>query len=264
MNPTNENNPPPLQIDPEIENIKNAVPLEADASMSTVFESLLKTPHHLIRSFLDLEKPGGIVMKLVVLSLSGFVIFGLTLGSFSLGDQLWAAPMKTIMGVIFSAVICLPSLYVFSALTGTSLKFHDIARGLAATLALIAALLLGFTPVLWVFSQSTESEAFFGLLVIVSWITALLFGMGFFTRMLRHSGTKKKGPVKIWIGIFLLVTLQMSTTLRPIIGTSDHLFTTEKRFFLIHWMSQAAGTNLDERTKADQLIEETLPQVESR
>ncbi|MEJ6647443.1 MAG: hypothetical protein QNL24_09015, partial [Akkermansiaceae bacterium] len=70
-----------------------------------------------------------------------FIIFGLTLGSFSFNEQLWAAPLKILMGVIISAVICLPSLYIFTALTRTSLKLPEIAQGLAAALALIAALL---------------------------------------------------------------------------------------------------------------------------
>ena len=114
----------------------------------------------------------------------------------------------------------------------------EIIQGLAASLALIAALLLGFTPVLWVFSQSTSSEPFFGFLVGLTWVIAVAFGTGFLLKMLNQSDTERKNPVRIWIGIFLLVTLQMSTTLRPLIGSSDHLFTAEKRFFLEHWMKE--------------------------
>jgi hypothetical protein len=39
----------------------------------------------------------------------------------------------------------------------------------------------------------------------------------------------------VWSGIFLLVTLQMTTSLRPIIGRSDDFLTSEKKFFLQHW-----------------------------
>jgi hypothetical protein len=35
--------------------------------------------------------------------------------------------------------------------------------------------------------------------------------------------------------IFLLVMVQMTTALRPLIGTADTLLPTEKRFFLGHW-----------------------------
>ena len=101
---------------------------------------------------------------------------------------------------------------------------------MAGTLALIAALLLGFKPFLWVFSQSTTSEVFFGLLVLTAWLIALFFGTGFLLKMLEQSGTTIRGPLRVWIGIVLLVTLQMSTSLRPLIGRSQTLFTTDKRF----------------------------------
>jgi len=204
-------------------------------TIGSLFESLLKSPATLIADLGDTAKPGSIIARLLLISLGGFLIFGITLGSFSYHEQLWAAPLKTFLGISLSTIICLPSLYIFSALTGTSLGIKEIAQGMAGALALIAALLLGFTPVLWVFSQSTSSEAFFGFLVLVTWLIALFFGTGFLVKMLTQNGTAKTASLRIWIGIFLVVTLQMSTTLRPLIGKSDTLFTTEKRFFLEHW-----------------------------
>ena len=205
MNDPQTPTPPPL---PEEK------PLAPDASFSAIFEGLLKQPGSLIKTIHKGDHQGNLTLKLLGLTLAGFLIFGIT----------------------FASVICLPSLYIFTALTGTTLRLREIIQGLAASLALIGALLLGFTPVLWVFSQSTNSQPFFGFLVILTWVIALAFGTGFLMKMLSQSDTEKKNPIRIWIGIFLLVTLQMSTTLRPIIGTSDHLFTSEKRFFLEHWM----------------------------
>jgi hypothetical protein len=204
-------------------------------SLSHLFEGLLKSPLNLIEEIRESKTPGAVIGKLLLLSLLGFLIFGVTLGSFSFHEQLWAAPLKTFLGIALSTLICLPSLYIFSALTGTTLGMKEMAQGMAGALALIATLLLGFTPVLWVFSQSTDSEGFFGFLVLATWLIALFFGTGFLLKMLTQTGTSKTAPLRIWIGIFLLVTLQMSTTLRPLIGRSDTFFTTEKRFFLEHW-----------------------------
>ncbi|MGC6427037.1 MAG: hypothetical protein ACON5H_08590 [Akkermansiaceae bacterium] len=222
--------PPELNPDPT-----KAKPLPQNAGVSAVFECLLKHPHSLINTIRQSENPRLLVGKLILLASGGFLIFGFTLGSFSFQNQLWAAPLKTILGLTIATLICLPSLCIFSALTGTSLSIKEIGQGMAGALALIAALLLGFTPVLWVFSQSTDSEPFFGFLVLIAWLIAVFFGTGLLLKMLDHTGTKKKAPLRIWIGIFLLVSLQMSTTLRPIIGTSDSLFTNEKRFFIEHW-----------------------------
>ena len=160
-------------------------------------------------------------------------------------------------------MICLPSLYIFSALTGTSLGMKEIALGMAGSLALIAALLLGFTPVLWVFSQSTSSEAFFGFLVLVTWLIALFFGTGFLLKTLTQSGTTKTAPLRIWIGIFLLVTLQMSTTLRPLIGRSDTLFTSEKRFFLEHWNLSLSNTTRPPQVEKEAVSNEVKTKKEA-
>ena len=233
--------PPALKPDPTV-----AEPLSQNAGITEVFECLLKHPHSLIKTIRQSESPGALIGKLVLLALCGFLIFGLTLGSFSFNHQLWAAPLKTILGLSVTTLICLPSLYIFSALTGTSLAIKEIVQGMAGALALIAALLLGFTPVLWVFSQSTDSEPFFGFLVLIAWLIAAFFGTGLLLKMLDHTGTKKKGPLKIWIGIFLLVSLQMSTTLRPIIGESEDLFTSKKRFFLEHWAIEMSGRSGDD------------------
>lgn len=232
MNPTENQTPPPL---PEVK------ALAPDASFSTLFEGLLKQPLAVIKTISKGDHQGNLTLKLLGLTLIGFLIFGVTLGSFSFGEQLWAAPLKATLGIAFACVICLPSLYIFTALTGADLRLPEIMQGLAASLALIAALLLGFTPVLWVFSQSTDSQPFFGFLVIATWVIALSFGTGFLMKMLGQADTQRKNPVRVWIGIFLLVTLQMSTTLRPLIGTSEHLFTTEKRFFLEHWAAELSG-----------------------
>ncbi|MGC6459449.1 MAG: hypothetical protein ACON4R_13900 [Akkermansiaceae bacterium] len=222
------------------------VPLRG-TSYSEIFEGLLKAPKSLIAAFSENKEGTPFLKKLIVLAALGFLVFGVTIGSFSYHEQLWAAPLKTLIGIIFSSLICLPSLYIFAALTGTPLKLKDIVQGMAGALALIGALLLGFTPVLWVFSQSTNSEGFFGFLILSVWIIALFFGTGFILKMLTQAGSGDKMPLRIWIGIFLLVTLQMSTSLRPLIGRSDSLFTSEKLFFLEHW-GDSFTANTERRT----------------
>jgi len=36
--------------------------------------------------------------------------------------------------------------------------------------------------------------------------------------------------------IYLLVVLQMTTALRPLVGTADTFLPTEKKFFVKHWL----------------------------
>ena len=44
--------------------------------------------------------------------------YGMVVGSFSGGSQMWIAPAKIAIGTILSILICLPSLYIFTCLSG--------------------------------------------------------------------------------------------------------------------------------------------------
>jgi hypothetical protein len=41
--------------------------------------------------------------------------------------------------------------------------------------------------------------------------------------------------LRTWVIIFVLVMLQMSTALRPLLGKSDDFLPLNKKFFLNHW-----------------------------
>ncbi len=45
----------------------------------------------------------------------------------------------------------------------------------------------------------------------------------------------------VWAGVFFLVVLQLSTTLRPLVGEFDGLSLADKQFFLEHWGTAIAS-----------------------
>jgi hypothetical protein len=140
------------------------------------------------------------------------------LGRFAKHEQLWAAPVKVTLGLLFSAAICFPNLYIFATLAGARVAAGQLAACLAGALALAGPLLLGIAPALWIFAESTDSLGFMGFLAIVSWGVALFFALRFIRTVVTAAGGLKSGPVFIWSLVFLFVTLQMTTTLRPILG----------------------------------------------
>ena len=85
------------------------------------------------------------------------LIYGVVVGTFSGGQQLWIAPAKIAMGLMISALICLPSLYIFTCLSGSQARLVEVCGLLAGLLMLMTILLIGFAPAAWIFSQSTES-----------------------------------------------------------------------------------------------------------
>ncbi|MDB6079897.1 MAG: ABC-type transport system, permease component [Akkermansiaceae bacterium] len=248
----------PEPLPPESEQPPTAAepsPLTGPLDAKKIFDALLRSPKALVDR---LAEPGhGATGPLVAILLFSIVAYGIVLGSFAMGMQLWAAPAKIAAGLLISATICFPSLYIFFSLAGSRITAGHLASTMAAMLALGGLLLLGFAPAIWIFTQATDSFGFMGMLALAPWFVALYFGSRFLFHAARATGATSNGPIHLWGVIFLLVTLQMTTSLRPILGRSDRFLTDEKRFFLQHWFSsldkelsgpvKAADTSYDAR-----------------
>ena len=197
-------------------------------------EAILRQPR---RVMFQLRQPGAgrLIAAMLAVSVVCGLIYGVVAGTFSGGTQLWAAPVKIVGGLLISALICLPSLYIFSCLSGSQARLIEVFGLVAGLLLLMTVLLIGFAPVAWVFSQSTESLAAIGALHLAFWFIATCFGLRFLSAAFAHYSQSGDG-LKVWIVIFLLVMLQMMTALRPIIGTTDTFLPAEKKFFVSHWV----------------------------
>ena len=203
-------------------------------------ERLLKDPLGLVALFESRRK------LLNILGLLGLIIlcaatYGIVVGTFAGGMQLWAAPLKLVLGVVVSALFCLPGLYMAACLADRNVTFMSIASYLLAAVALSSLLLVGFAPAAWLFSVSSSSIFFMGLFHFLIWTMATAAGLRLLNVTLGGDQPLCRGHLLMWCVLFLLVCLQMSTTLRPLLGTSDKLFTNEKRFFLSHWVRCLQG-----------------------
>jgi hypothetical protein len=182
-------------------------------------DALLRQPARVIQE-LRVGERGRLIRALLMVALAGVIVYGLVVGSFSGGRQLWAAPMKLAGGMLFSALICLPSLFIFSCLSGSRARLAQVAGLQCGLLALMTLLLMGFAPVAWVFSRSTESIVAMGALHLVFWVIALYFGLRFLSRGFAHMDDRTGGGFEVWRGVVVLVMLQMTTAVRPSIGTA--------------------------------------------
>ena len=179
---------------------------------------------------------GNVIAGLLTATAVSALIYGVIVGSFSGGMQLWAAPLKICAGLLVTGIICLPSLYIFACLSGSRARLVEVVGLLAGVLALTTLLLIGFAPVAWIFSRSIDSLPGMGFLHLLFWFVATVFGLRFMGTGFAHLGIKTSAGIRVWSLIFMLVSLQMTTALRPLIGTSPDLISSEKRFFLNHWM----------------------------
>jgi uncharacterized membrane protein len=74
-----------------------------------------------------------------------------------------------------------------------------------------------------------------GALHLIFWFIATIFGLRFVESGFSHSRARSNAGFHTWVIIFVLVVLQMTTALRPILGTSDTFLPKEKKFFLSYW-----------------------------
>jgi len=197
-------------------------------------EAILRQPRRLMYQ-LRQPGPGGLIARMLAVVVFCSVLYGAVVGSFSMGTQLWAAPVKIAGGLLLSGLICLPSLYIFTCLSGSKARLAEICGLVAGLLLLMTLLLVGFAPVAWLFSQSTESTTWMGALHLLFWFISTCFGLRFLDQGFSHSQPRSNAGLNTWIVIFVLVVVQMTTALRPLVGTSPTFLPKEKKFFMAYW-----------------------------
>lgn len=204
------------------------------SNVVAAIDAILRHPRRVI---FQLRQPGAgaLIAKMLFVALGCSLVYGVLAGTFSGGMQLWAAPVKIAGGLMISAMICLPSLYIFTCLSGSQARLVEVSGLLSGLLMLMTILLIGFAPVAWIFSQSTESLAWMGTLHLAFWFIATIFGLRFLEVGFSHSNARSHAGLYTWIVIFLLVAIQMTTALRPILGKAPTFLPTEKQFFVSHW-----------------------------
>lgn len=229
--------PKPIEVPPQAGRYTFAA-LPAGFSWNNVLSALLRQPGRIVYQLHESSGGWKVDLVLAVIALFCLAAYGVVVGLFSGGDQLWAAPAKIAGGSLVAAAICLPSLYVLACLGGAQdkLRMGPLAGVLLAMVALNSILLVSFAPIAWVFSQSTDSIAFISCLHLLLWSIGFYFGLRLVLVGARYLGVVDRGYVVLWLIIVTLVSLQMMTTLRPIVGHSKDFLQTEKKFFLNHFV----------------------------
>jgi hypothetical protein len=216
----------------------------------------------------------GLALQLSQVILANIILaafFGVCLGVFGITNRnepeirfMMADAIKVPLLFLLTLAITFPSLYVFNALVGSPLGVAQIARLMAAALAVLLAVLASFGPIVAFFSITSTSYPFILLLTVTVFIVAGGFGIDFLWRTIvkltfrptppriatqaanpsegveplittEPEEVERNTPVipdravirvfALWIIAFALVGMQMSWVLRPFIGSPESDFT---------------------------------------
>jgi hypothetical protein len=214
--------------------------MEAGPALSSVLGALLKRPGQVAYEIIQGDARRVVLTLLAAISLC-MMAYGLLMGSFAGGHQVWVVPLKLWIGCLFSALLCLPSLYIFACLSGGKLSLAQISGLLLQGIALSALLLVGFAPIAWIFSQSTNTVAFMGFLHLAFGIVSVYFGLRLLTSAIEFLNEERMQVLHVWGVIFILVVCQMCTYLRPLVAEFEGFRLQEKQFFLANWQQTVYG-----------------------
>lgn len=223
------------------------------------FDRLLTEPQSL------LQEEGGrssVPFWLLAGALAGFVAYGAGAGAFQGGNQILMTAWKAPLIVGMALALCLPSLYVFGALSGarwSKQRLLATVSGFAATLGLLLAALV---PISWLFSVSSRYLASAVWIHALLWLISLLFGWRFLGRALRESGAG--GGMFLWLLLFALVSFQVATFLRPVLWSDagDPVFERGKMSFVEHFGKVVAHDEAAEKAERERTEKEEKARAE--
>lgn len=183
-------------------------------------------------------------------------IFGLAVGLFGGWSVAGMAAVKAPLIAFCSFLLCYPSLYVFGSLGGAALSADRMFLLGSSCLALIGLILIGLAPVAWLFSISTASFPFVVLMTAIVWIVSVGFAFKYILKLQEKSAFRRLRGIVFWFYIFVLVSFQMTTCMRPLLTKPEEgrgWWTAEKQFFGAHfascfeeWHRAAAGKTGDD------------------
>ena len=179
---------------------------------------------------------------LALVTAAGCALFGFAVGSF-VDLKVAALDAAKMVGIAaFSFVLCFPTLYVFATICGAKLSAARLAVvGLVCT-ATLGSLLAALSPILWLFSVSTEQVAF---IVVLACLFAAL-SLAFVARPVAAAAEKgivaNRAGLNVWLAVFAVVALQAVTLVRPMLAPIGTPRTPEgKCFFLMHFGKAVGG-----------------------
>ena len=179
---------------------------------------VLGNPEGVIRQICTSRRLGAQGAFLLLLALGGAALYGFGAGCFVDWQVALFDAVKSGGIVLFSYLLCLPTLYVFASIAGCRVGFVRLALVGLVILSGIGCILAALAPVLWLFAVSTESLAFFVLLSFALVVVAVALGARTIGGAVKAQAVNSSTGLSAWFVIFLVVALQAITLVRPMLS----------------------------------------------
>lgn len=203
---------------------------------------VLGNPEGFIRQLATGTHLGAQGAFLLLLALGGTALFGFGAGFFVDWKVAFLDAAKAGGIVLFSYLLCLPTLYVFASIAGCRVGFVRLALIGLVALSGIGCILAALAPVLWLFAVSTESTSLFTLLSFALIAVAVALGARTLAGAAKARAVQGSGGLVAWFAILLIVALQAITLVRPMLAKENPPpYTQGKCFFVTHFLETLIG-----------------------
>ncbi|UCH33618.1 MAG: zinc ribbon domain-containing protein [Armatimonadota bacterium] len=193
-----------------------------------LIERLLKYRARVIEDIREDRSLGRYVADAFLVTVVCSVFYGFVVGVSVGGWQTLYDPLKFPWILVFTLLLCLPTLYVFSAYLGSALSLAQVAVVAFGATAMVSIILLAFAPVTWFFMFTAPGSHHFAVLLNVAVFAAAgAFGVGFLMRAMQalHAETAELGKMRRfvgwWVALYAVVGAQMAWLLRPYFNVTD-------------------------------------------
>jgi hypothetical protein len=200
----------------------------------SVFLDLLKDRKTFLEDIYQQVQLKTKIAALLVCSFVCFSFYGAIIGAFSSPQQAIASAIKLPALYLLTLVVCLPALYIFNVLFGSTKSLGQHFAYILSTAAVIALLLCGFAPVTLFFLITInpfKDYSFFLLLNVAIFTLTGIFGVSFLYQAMRPDDAETDPNVKLrakilrlWLMLYGFVGSQLGWTLRPFFGAPAESF----------------------------------------
>lgn len=163
----------------------------------------------------------GYLTSLFIATLLFTAGYGAVLGMFQPGLQTLFAALKLPVVVLGTALLCIPTFYVFNSILGSTLNFRQTVALVLVMTAAVATILAAFAPIAWFFTVSAGTEGFLLVLHFAVFAIALLYSQRLLSalRALLQSATGSPSVSRLfltlWLALVAVVGTQMAWNFRP-------------------------------------------------
>ena len=212
----NDTIPPPMPAAP----VPAPAPAAAPAAPGSLSE-LLKTPDRYSLGIVGGGDVGPRVALALAAAAAGFALYFFAAGFFAGWRVALLDAAKGAGVALFAFALCLPSLYVFSCVSGATLRAGQIVASGAACLATAGMLLAALAPVLWLFAVSSSSAAFVTALAVLLAVPAVWLAVRPAIGLQTAGGVRSTAGLRLWLAVLAVVALQTVTLLRPMLAAPE-------------------------------------------